>query len=306
MILKDASNPLEPIEVARKELPYSFDVRSTKGLTSHHTQQANIGSSSSVRRKAKRPCPAATLSPAQLVAGPHPEDVERQIRRESVAAVLPDCERAGQRTNLQPEQQGLSDLQRLPSVISPSHTSTVPNPPLLVQSQHGPSGGEERDRLEFGQFPARLEFTPSASGVGAQHISGQSYDTSNNLGQQALPLFAHAPNPSFIRDKVADREVQIDALEKIINHLKERFDAEGREKDAALQPLIEYLYSQILTIQKEITDRLYAFTAERQKAGAVVSAEVENLEEQIRILKQENYRDASILTTITDAPSWIE
>ena len=207
----------------------------------------------------------------------------------------------------EPKQQGPSDLQRLPSAISPFHPSAVLNPPLLVQPQHGSPVEEER---YSGQFPVRLEdnsFTPSVSGLGAQHISGQSaYDTSSNLGQEEPPLFASAPNPSFIRGKVADREVQIDALEKFINHLKETFEVQGREKNAALQALIQYLNGQILAMQKEIADRVYAFTAERQKAGAAVSADLANLEEQISILKRENYRDASILNAMTSNPSWIE
>jgi uncharacterized small protein (DUF1192 family) len=47
VILKDASNPSEPIEVARKELPYTFDVKSSKPRikepASDQTQQANVG-----------------------------------------------------------------------------------------------------------------------------------------------------------------------------------------------------------------------------------------------------------------------
>ena len=61
MILQDTSNPFEPIEVARKKLPYSFDVTSIKGPTSHQTQQANITSFYNVRCRAEHPCPAATI-----------------------------------------------------------------------------------------------------------------------------------------------------------------------------------------------------------------------------------------------------
>ena len=92
--------------------------------------------------------------------------------------------------------------------------------------------------------------------------------------------------------KVADPEFQINALEKIIEHLRDTFEADGQEKGAALQPLIEYLNRQTLAIRKEFADRLYAFSAERQKAKAAVSAEVASLEAQIYILKQENYHDA--------------
>ena len=106
-----------------------------------------------------------------------------------------------------------------------------------------------------------------------------------------------------IRGKVADREVQINAVENFIKHLRDTFEADGREKDAALQPLIDYLYSQTISIQKEIADRLNAFSAERQKAEAAVSAEVANLEAQIHILKQENYHDASALTAMANTHS---
>ena len=65
VIFKDASNPFEPIEVAKKALPYSFDVRSLiprrKELTSIQdlTQQAERTLRSTCRRK--HPGPAATI-----------------------------------------------------------------------------------------------------------------------------------------------------------------------------------------------------------------------------------------------------
>ena len=164
VILKDASNPSEPIEVARKYLPYSFDVNSS--------------------RKVKRPSPAATPS-AQPVAGLQEGD-EGQIRG---AGGLPDHERAGQRTNAhvspmnEPSQQGASDLQRSLFASSAPHPSAVPRPPLLVQPQHHE---EERDQLEGGQdfvWPMHSSFSLSASGF---DIPGQSYDT--YLGQHDPPL----------------------------------------------------------------------------------------------------------------------
>ena len=127
--------------------------------------------------------------------------------------------------------------------------------------------------------------TPSASDPdpGGQHVSGgsrgQSYDMSH------IPTNTEA-------QKVADREVQINAVEIF---MRDTFEVDGREKDAALQPLLEYLHIQTLAIQKEIVNRLNEFSAERQKAEAAVSAEVANLEAQIRILKQENSHDADRL-----------
>jgi len=69
VFLKDAGSPHKPIEMARKELPYYLDVKSSKswirGLPSHQDkmQQANIGASSNIRRGAKHHSPAATPSP---------------------------------------------------------------------------------------------------------------------------------------------------------------------------------------------------------------------------------------------------
>ena len=94
VILKDASNPFGPIEGSKKELPYSFDVRSsiprTKQITSGHTHQANIGPSCSAFR-GKHPGPAATvhsedstfgidalcISPAPGASAPHIIDGNR-------------------------------------------------------------------------------------------------------------------------------------------------------------------------------------------------------------------------------------
>ena len=174
------------------------------------------------------------------------------------------------------------------------------------------------DASGTGQTAPTTEPNPSHPDV--QHISGggrgQSYDMSSSLGQQE-PVLDHDLNPSFgslhmptdaevqIRAKVADREVQIDAVAKFIKHLRDTYEADGREKDAALQPLIEYLYIQTISIQKEIADRLNAFSAEREKAEAAVSAEVANLEAQIYLLKRENYHDASALTAMANTHPWI-
>ena len=100
-----------------------------------------------------------------------------------------------------------------------------------------------------------------------------------------------------IRIKVAERDVQINALETTIKRLKGTLEADGRENDATLQPHIEYLHNQTLTIQKETANQLNAFSTERQTVEAAVSAQVEA---QIHILKQENFRDPSVLTTMAN------
>ena len=153
--------------IARQELPYSFDVRSSKlrikDATSDQTQQANIGLSSNFRGGAKYPGPIANPSPTsstQLATGPHTEGIKRQMRREKMAGENLDYEGARQRTSGhvssigEPEQQIPSDVYRLPSAIPVFHPSSVPKASLLVQEARpvrGSSGGEYGDSTEGGQ-----------------------------------------------------------------------------------------------------------------------------------------------------------
>ena len=107
MILKDASNLSQPIEVARKKLPCSFDVYSSKSRikepTSARTQQANIDASS-----------------------------DASLRQPTNCHIL---------STREPEQQSPSDVQHLPSIIPVFHPSSAPKPPLVQDGQprHGPS-----------------------------------------------------------------------------------------------------------------------------------------------------------------------
>jgi len=190
-----------------------------------------------------------------------------------------------------------------------------------LQPQRGSSGGEDGDipqgsatraLLEGSSLPINAPRTPSASDARSQPISdtsiGRSCNTSNVLRQQKPPPFAHVPLPVFksphiptntervqTRAKIAAREVQIQALEMNISYLGSTFGAESQEKFARLQPTIDYLNNQILGIQKEIADILNAFSAERQEAEAAVNAQLAELEARAHILKQENFRDASVL-----------
>jgi hypothetical protein len=254
-------------------------------------------------------------------------------RQEGMAREIPDREHAGQRTSShvssigESEQHNSIDAQRLPSVVPVVHPPGLPNPVLLAQDfqpQHGSSGSGDRDSTEGAQCsltttPSEVSSlrinaprTPYTSDASAQHVSGKSRGGTYYTSSIQPPLFAHAPLPVFelprrptsteaqIRVKVAEREVRINALETTMKRLKATLEADGREKDAALQPLIEYLYNQIFAIQKEIADRLNAFSAERQRAEAVVSAQVADLQAQIHNLRQENSRDASVLTTMAN------
>ncbi len=335
MILKDPSNPEEPIEVARKKLPYSFDVRSSrpriKEPTSDQTQRTNISPPPNIRRGAKQVGPIATPPrppPAQLAAGPHSESIEGQIQQEQLAGEVADREPAGQRTNGhvpsigEPNQQSPSDLQRLPSAIPVFHPFGVPKPTLLVQPRRGSSGGEDRDSLEGDQgsvITMRSQDTLGintarpASDAGAQYTSdgiihkGQSYSAPDIFRQQKPSPFAlvhplsfqlpHIPtNTEMVqtRAKIAEREVQIQALEWYLG------GAESQEKFARLQPIMDRLNTRIIDIRKEIADRLDAFSAERQEAEAAVKGKVADLEAQIRTLKQENSYTASVLTTMAN------
>ena len=286
------------MEVARKELPYSFDVTSNKGPTSHHTQEANITPSSNIRFNAEPPGPAA--------AGPHPEGIGGW----GPVRILTDRERAGQRTNghvsltNEPKQQGPGDLQLSPFSISARRPSAMQG---LVAVEHK-HGGEERERLQGGQGSVWPPFAPFASGFGAQD---KHYDTSSIFRQIYPPLFAPALSPSTgsspqkatsteggIQGELADR---ISALEERIKRLRDAFEAEGRERDAALS---EYIHGQYLAMQKEIANRLTVFVAERQNAEAAVNAEVAKHEAQIHILRQQNDQDASFLDPITSTTSW--
>lgn len=95
------------------------------------------------------------------------------------------------------------------------------------------------------------------------------------------------------RARRTDRGVQINTLEMKIRDLNATFEAESQKKYAAV---MDHLNSLILAIQKAMVDRLSAFSAEHQKAGAAVSAQVADLQAQI----QENPHDASALTTMAN------
>ena len=169
----------------------------------------------------------------------------------------------------EPERQSPGDLQRLPSAT------------LVQEAQHRPSlsGGEDRDspegvpdsvittRSEGSCLRFNAPRTPSASDTGAEYMQGKSRGRPDTSNIQP-PSFAHGPLPVFesphiitsteveTRLKVAERQVLINAVKTTIEHLGTPLEVDGREKVVALQPLMEHLYSQIISIQKEIGDRL--------------------------------------------------
>lgn len=167
----------------------------------------------------------------------------------------------------------------------------------------------------------------SASDVSAEHFqdgsirNGQFYNIPIILGQQkpaSTCSFTSIRRHSFdlhhlpmdteknqTRAKVAEREAQINTLEMKIRDLRTTFEAESQEKSAALQPIMDHLHSQRLSIQKEIVDHWNAFSAERHEARAAVTAKVTDLELQIHILKQENSNTVGFLAPIWRLPAEI-
>jgi len=91
---------------------------------------------------------------------------------------------------------------------------------------------------------------------------------------------------------MAEREVQIKALEMKVRDLRATFEVESQEEFAALQPIMEQLNGQIFAFQKELVDRLDALKA----------SQVADLEAQIHILKQENTYATSVLAPIWRLP----
>ena len=84
--------------------------------------------------------------------------------------------------------------------------------------------------------------------------------------------------------------------------MRAAYEMESQEKVAGLRPIMDYLHSQILAIQKQMADHWNAFSAERQKAEAAVTAKVTDIEMQIHVLNQENSKAASFLAPIRRLP----
>lgn len=122
-----------------------------------------------------------------------------------MARGVSDNGRAGQRRDGhaspigEPEQQGPSDIQSLPSAAAVFYPSGVPKPPLLVQHRRGLSGGEGRDSLEEGSVG--MNPPHSASDAGAKHIpggsirKGRSYRTPYIPREQEISPFCSCPPP---------------------------------------------------------------------------------------------------------------
>ena len=176
----------------------------------------------------------------------------------------------------QTDPSSLPHRQPLPPILTRYVRSTDQITLAEVQPRCDSPCAGDRSSLEGGQDLAittregrcsRVNTIPtlSASNAIAQHISercrGQPYDTPNSLA----PLFAQVlrlpyesphipPNTEEIRvrARIAEREIQVGALEAKIRALQATFEAESREKYAAI---VDHFNNRILTIQKEITDR---------------------------------------------------
>jgi len=134
---------------------------------------------------------------------------------------------------------------------------------------------------------------------------GQSYGTPITL--ENPPPFAlvcssfESPNVSTNTEKIqtraimAEREVQITALEMKVRGLRASFEAESQEKFAALQPFMEQLNSRLSAIQKQLADHLDALKAS-------FTAQVADIEAQIDILKQDKTYATSFVAPIRRLP----
>jgi hypothetical protein len=158
--------------------------------------------------------------------GPRPEGISRQIRQEWMAGEIQDRERASQRTSGhvsptgEPELQSPSYLQRLPSAVPVLRPSSAPGPLSSLS-------------LDVTHLAGKTEI-------------GRPYSAPDIFRQQKRSPFALANHPSFqslhiptnteiVQAKIADRDVQIQALESKISYLGGIFGAESQEVEAAVK-----------------------------------------------------------------------
>ena len=171
VVLKDPSDPSGPRVVAKKEIPYYFDVIAkppprNKKRTNNETEHNNIGPSRKSRRT-KSLDPANTFT-VQLEAVPHPEGIETQTPQEQmVVEELPDRDYARQRTirhvssmgQSQHHQQSPNDVQCLPPANPASRLSNVPTAAPRLQAVHprcGSASGGAEIWLFGANFPDNL------------------------------------------------------------------------------------------------------------------------------------------------------
>ena len=186
MILKDTSNPSEPIVVAREDLPYSFDVMS----------KSRPCLSPEIRRRVNT-SPVATLA-AQSEAGLHAEGIELQTQREQVAGGILAHDQARQRTVghvsfiVEPEQRSPSDVQRSPLVIPVTHPHV-----RLAPDRRGSSCGGDENNSGDGQDSA---------------LTGRLGDRSSNLGNTTSPY--HRPASDVITASEGPNNVESEGVHR--------------------------------------------------------------------------------------------
>ena len=138
-----------------------------------------------------------------------------------------------------------------------SLSSVLKHPLQEVQPRCGSSCGEDGDSPECGQD---LVFTAHSEGnsfrINAPRPPSASQPSPFALVLRRPSESTHIPTDSEqirTRARIAEREVQINALEMKIRDLKATFEAESQEKYAAI---MRHFSSRILAVQKETADRL--------------------------------------------------
>ena len=164
VVLKDPSDPSGPRVVAKKEIPYYFDVMSkpppqNKKRTNDETERGNTGPS----RKRRR---TKSLSPATTFTAPHPEGIESQTPQEWMIEEPPDQDYPGQLTiryissmDQSQQNQGPDDTRCLPPANPASRLPSVPTAPPRLQAVHprrGSTSGGAEIWLSGADFPDNL------------------------------------------------------------------------------------------------------------------------------------------------------
>ena len=172
MILKDTSNPSEPRLVARKDLPYFFDVMSRRSRIRQPSRDQISPSLSHEIRRGVNTSPVTTLA-AQSEAELHTEGIELQTQWEQVAGGVLAHDQARQGTIghvspiVEPEQWSPNDIQHPPFEIPVTHSRV-----RLAPDCRGSSCGGDENSLGVGQDSA---------------VTGCLGDRSYNLGNTTSP-----------------------------------------------------------------------------------------------------------------------
>jgi hypothetical protein len=102
-----------------------------------------------------------------------------------------------------------------------------------------------------------------------------------------------------------ERMTQITTLQDKIAHVKARFEAECKAASEKLQPTMDTLHNQMLSIQQKMASNWRQYSKDHHKAEYTAQALVTDLEAHIRILEQKNLNAASFLAPVRRLPEEI-